>query len=61
MGTGGTDSNAASTAASHHRIHDGVAQFGLVLTSDNSVERDESPEDAKAPYAVPLWTFLTLA
>ena len=51
----------SSGATTHHRIHDGEAQFGLVLTGGNSVERYESPEDEKPVYAVPLWLFLTLA
>jgi hypothetical protein len=58
---GPTSTGGASGATTHHRIHDGEAQFGLVLTGGNSVERYESPDDEKPVYAVPLWMFLTLA
>lgn len=54
------DATGGSGATTHHRIHDGEARFGLVLTGGNSVERYESPEDEKPIFAVPLWLFLTL-
>lgn len=45
----------------HHRIHDGEAPFGIVLTSGSKVERYESPEEEKPIFTVPLWMFLSLA
>lgn len=56
-----TDTRGSPDGAVHHRIHDGEAEFGIVLTGGSDVERYKSPEEQKPIYTIPLWMFLTLA
>lgn len=55
------DGDGGGSGPIHHRVHDGEASFGLVLTGGSSVDRYESPEKNKPIFTLPVWMFLSLA
>jgi len=54
------DENSGGSRPVHHRIHDGEAQFGIVLSKGEKIEQFQSPEDGKLIVSVPLWLFLSV-
>lgn len=45
----------------HHRIHDGEAPFGVILTRGSEMKQFESPDQEKPIVTVPLSLFLAVA